>query len=141
MKQFKCYSELKALNTFEERFNYLKLNGDVGKDTFGFDRIINQQFYRSAEWKRIRDHVIVRDKACDLGILGNEIGGKVYIHHMNPITVDDIENATDYLLDPEYLICTSYDTHNAIHFGSYDYNKNKFVERTPNDTCPWKISH
>lgn len=136
---FRTYSELSKLQTFEERFDYLKLSGEVASDTFGFDRYINQQFYRSKEWKRIRDYVIVRDNGCNLGIPDNEIIGTIYIHHMNPLTVDDIEKSSDNLLNPEYLICVSMQTHNAIHYGTEDYkNKNKIVDRTSNDTCPWK---
>lgn len=135
----KKYSELKQLRTFEERFDYLKLNGQVGKDTFGFDRYLNQQFYKSKEWKQVRDYVIVRDNACDLGIPDNEIKGKIYIHHINPITVDDVTNSTSNLLDPNNLICVSYETHNAIHYGDSSYlERYQINERTMNDTCPWK---
>lgn len=135
----KTYSELQQLQTFEERFNYLKLGGSVGEDTFGFDRYINQTFYRSAEWKRVRNIVILRDSACDLGILDREVGGRVYIHHMNPITRQDVEESSEYLLNPDYLICVSMDTHNAIHYGDDSYLKrNKLVERSANDTAPWK---
>lgn len=135
----KRYSELKQMHTFEERFNYLKLNGQVGKDTFGFDRYLNQQFYKSKEWKQVRDYVIVRDNACDLGIPDNEIKGKIYIHHINPITVNDVTNSTENLLNPDNLICVSYETHNAIHYGDSSYlDINKITERTANDTCPWK---
>lgn len=123
------------LKTFEERFEYLKLNGSVGVDTFGFDRYINQTFYRSTAWKKIRDIVIVRDNACDLGMLGYELHDKIYIHHMNPITVKDIVSVTEYLTNPEYLICVSFSTHNAIHYSSDCIRK---VERKPNDMCPWK---
>lgn len=133
------YSELKQLSTFEERFKYLKLNGSVAADTFGFDRYLNQQFYRSEEWKKIRSHIIVRDNACDLGIEGYDLYGRIYIHHMNPICIDDISDATEFLLNPDFLICTSFDTHNAIHYGSNEYlNKTIINERTKNDTCPWK---
>ena len=133
------YSELSKLPTFEERYNYLKLDGQVGMDTFGFDRYMNQQFYRSKEWKDIRDYVITRDNGCDLGVAGNEIHGKIYIHHINPLMPSDIENSTDNLLNPEYLVCVSHATHNAIHYGDDSYlNKNKVIERTPSDTCPWK---
>lgn len=135
----KRYSELRQLNTFEERFNYLKLHGNIGSDTFGFDRYLNQRFYKSKEWKDIRNQVIIRDGACDLGIPGREINGKVYIHHLNPIDIDDIEESSDFLLNPDNLICVSLDTHNAIHYGDESYIKRKqIIERTPNDTCPWK---
>lgn len=135
----RTYSDLQQLHTFEERYKYLKLHGEVGNDTFGFDRYINQQFYKSKEWKDVRNQVIVRDNGCDLGVKGMQIKGKVYIHHMNPIDVNDISEATDYLLNPEYLICVSQDTHNAIHYGTKDYGKSKeIIKRAPNDTCPWK---
>ena len=138
-KSIKRYSELTQLNTFEDRFNYLKLSGVVGYDTFGFDRYMNQQFYRSKEWKKLRDQIIIRDNACDLGIPGREISGRVYIHHINPLTQDDITNSTENLFDPENLICVSQETHNAIHYGDSSYlEKNKVIERTPGDTCPWK---
>ena len=138
MMTIKRYSELIALPTFEERYRYLRLRGSVGKDTFGFDRYLNQNFYRSLEWKRVRDQVIVRDNGCDLGIEDRMIPGRVMIHHMNPITEHDILNATDILLNPEYLICVSHNTHNAIHFGDEDLLITNPIIRTPNDTCPWK---
>ena len=138
MMAIKCYSELIALPTFEERYRYLRLRGSVGKDTFGFDRFLNQRFYRSAEWKRVRDQVIIRDNGCDLGIEDRMIPGKVLIHHMNPITEKDIVHATDILLNPEYLICVSHVTHNAIHFGDENLLMPDLVVRTPYDTCPWK---
>ena len=134
----KTYSELIQYPTFEDRFKYLQLKGRVGKDTFGFDRYINQRFYRSIEWKRIRDQVILRDKGCDLGILGHEIYGRVIIHHMNPISAKDISDATDYLLNPEYLICVSHLTHNAIHYGDESILVTTPIERRKNDTCPWR---
>ena len=133
------YSELILLPTFEERFNYLKLDGTVAETTFGFDRYLNQQFYRSKEWRRLRDEIIVRDYGCDLGIEDYPIYGKILIHHMNPISDKDIINLSDYLLNPEYLISTTYDTHNAIHYGdSEQISYKEFTERTPNDTCPWR---
>lgn len=138
MTNIKTYSELIILPTFEERYRYLRLRGAVGKDTFGFDRYMNQKFYRSAEWKRIRDFVIVRDLGCDLGIEDREIRGKILIHHMNPITEKDIRYLTDILLDPEYLICVSHNTHNAIHYGDEDLLITAPIVRTKNDTCPWK---
>lgn len=134
----KTYSELKTLTTFEERFRYLKLNGKVGKDTFGFDRWLNQIFYKDPEWKSIRDYVIVRDNGCDLGIDGYEINGRILVHHMNPITKMDIVERTEYLLDPEYLISTVHRTHNAIHYGDESLLFTMPIERTRNDTCPWK---
>jgi hypothetical protein len=139
MKVIRTYSELSELQTYEERFEYLSLNGRVGEDTFGFDRYLNQQLYKSKEWKSVRDEVIIRDNGCDLGMEDYDIFGTIHVHHMNPLTSDDIINSTEYLLNPEYLICVSIDTHNAIHYGTKDYvNKNKLVTRKPNDHCPWK---
>ena len=134
----RTYSELITLPTFEERFKYLQLNGQVGKDTFGFDRYINQNFYRSLEWKRIRDKVILRDNGCDLGVEGYEIHGRILIHHMNPITTRDIESMSEYLLNPEYLISTVHNTHNAIHYGDESLLITAPIERRKNDTCLWK---
>lgn len=135
----RTYRELIALPTFEERFRYLKLNGTVGEDTFGFDRCINQQFYNSQEWRKLRDEIIVRDNGCDLGLTGYDIGGRILIHHMNPVTVRDIQERSQYLMNPEYLICVSHDTHNAIHYGDENQLRNKLpIERTKNDTCPWR---
>ena len=138
MRTIRSYSELIRLPTFEERFRYLKLDGLVGKDTFGFDRYLNQEFYRSKEWKEVRDFVIVRDNGCDLGMDGYEIVGRIYIHHMNPITVNDIVHSSDFLLNPDYLICVSHNTHNAVHYGDEDLLVTAPVERRKNDTCPWK---
>ncbi len=135
----RTYHELKSLKTFEERFRYLQIRGHVGIDTFGFDRIFNQQFYNSYEWKQIRAKVILRDNGCDLGVPGYDIPGKILIHHMNPISIQDIEQSTDILLDPEYLICTTHETHNAIHYGDEKILQSKvLVERRPGDTCPWR---
>ena len=134
----RTYSELISLPTFEDRYRYLQLNGAVGKDTFGFDRYINQQFYRSKEWQRIRDEVIIRDNACDLGMEGYEIHGRIYVHHMNPIMVRDIQSNSDYLMNPEFLICTTHRTHNAIHYGDENLLARAPIERTKNDTCPWR---
>lgn len=134
----RTYSELCLLKTFEERYEYLQLNGSVGRATFAYDRYLNQRFYRSEEWKRIRQHVILRDNGCDLGVEGFEIPTRVYIHHMNPIDVSDIVEATQFLTDPEYLICCSHKTHNAIHFGDKNQLITGPIERKPNDTCPWK---
>lgn len=138
MRTIRTYSELMRLPTFEERFRYLKLDGLVGKDTFGFDRYLNQEFYRSKEWKEIRDFVIVRDNGCDLGMDGHEIVGRIYIHHMNPITVNDIVHSSDFLLNPDYLVCVSHNTHNAVHYGDEDLLVTAPVERRKNDTCPWR---
>lgn len=134
----KTYSELIQFQTFEERFQYLQLNGSVGKETFGFDRYLNQIFYRSSEWKRIRDKVIIRDNGCDLGIEDRMIGNRILIHHMNPINDNDIIDLTDILLNPEYLICVSHKTHNAIHYGNEDLLVKPPTIRSKNDTCPWK---
>lgn len=134
----KSYRELSRLHTFEERFRYLRLRGDVGRDTFGFDRVFNQKFYNSSEWKRVRRKVILRDNGCDLGIPGHDISGVILIHHLNPITMKDIEDGSDALLDPDNLICTSHLTHNAIHYGDENLLPKNPIERKPNDTCPWK---
>lgn len=135
--KIRTYSDLILLPTFSERLEYLKLDGAVGQDTFGFDRCLNQQFYTSQEWRRLRDKIIIRDNGCDLGIDGYFISGSVYIHHMNPIAVRDILDQTDLLLNPEYLICVSRQTHEAIHYGGRPTNY-ELVERKLNDTCPWK---
>lgn len=135
----RSYTELSKLMSFEERFNYLRLDGRIGVDTFGFDRVFNQKFYQSTEWKRIRDYVIVRDLGCDLGIEGHEIyGQRILIHHMNPIRIDDITSGSKFLLDPEYLITTIHSTHNAIHYGDENHIIKAPIERSKNDTCPWR---
>ena len=134
----RTYSELITIPTFEERYKYLKIGGKVGEETFGFERYLNQEFYKSYEWQSIRRQVIVRDLGCDLGIEGREIHGKIIVHHMNPITIDDIIEASDFLLNPEYLICTLKSTHDAIHYGDESLLIKAPVERTKNDTCPWK---
>ena len=136
--KIRTYTELMQYQTFMERYNYLKLGGRVGEETFGFDRYLNQQFYKSREWRKIRDEVIIRDGACDLGIPDREIPSRIIIHHMNPITKYDIINQTEFLLNPEYMICTIKRTHDAIHYGDEDLLFNGFVERRPNDTCPWR---
>ena len=132
------YSELIRLKSFEERFEYLKLGGEVGKSTFGFDRYLNQAFYRSKEWKELRNHIIVRDHGCDLGVDGYDIYGKIYIHHMNPITINDLLNNKEYVFNEEYLISSTFDTHNAIHYGNFDLIDASLVKRRPNDTCLWR---
>lgn len=133
----KTYSELKTLSTYNERLKYLKLDGKVGADTFGLDRYLNQVFYRSAEWRRIRDMVIVRDNGCDLGIPELPIYGKVIIHHMNPLTVEDIlQDDPECMMNPEYLVCVSHSTHNAIHYGD-DSLLQEYIPRRANDTAPW----
>lgn len=134
----KTYSELITLPTFEERFRYLKLDGRVGEKTFGFDRYINQIFYKSKEWRSIRDYVIARDNGCDLGIEGHEIYGRALIHHMNPITKEDILNRSEFILNPEYLISTIKNTHDAIHYSDENLLITSPIERTKNDTCPWR---
>lgn len=134
----KTYSELIRLPTFEQRFDYLKLHGRIGEETFGFDRYIREKFLRSYEWKRIRDQIIIRDDGCDLALPDRGIFGEIIIHHMNPLTPDDIVHGSDFLFNPEYLICTSLLTHNAIHYGNKDSLILDPVERTPYDTCPWR---
>jgi hypothetical protein len=134
----KTYNELLKFNTFKDRFNYLKLGGKVGEDTFGFNRYLNQLFYTSSEWKRLRDSIIIRDCGCDLGIEGYEIGSGILIHHIEPITIIDIKNRDVKLLDPNNLICVSKRTHNAIHFGDESILYEDSFERFPNDTSPWR---
>lgn len=134
----KTYSELSKLKTFEERFEYLVENGIVGDRTFGGSRFLNQDFYRSKEWKRIRDLVIVRDKGMDLGVDGYPIHDRVVIHHMVPLKKEDIMYQTPFLIDPEYLISVSHQTHNALHYGSLNSSPQDYKPRRPNDTCPWR---
>lgn len=134
----KTYSELITFPTFKERYRYLRIGGVVGQETFGFDRYLNQLFYKSPEWLSVRDQVIFRDSGCDLGIPGREIYSKILVHHMNPITKEDILKRSDLLLDPEYLICTVKRTHDAIHYGDDSILWSDPVERSRNDTCPWK---
>ena len=134
----KTYSELSKLHTFEERFKYLSLSGIVGSETFGYHRWLNQVFYRSSEWKKVRDEIILRDNGCDLGIEGHEVFGRIIIHHINPISRRDIENRSYILLDPENLICTTHTTHNAIHYGDDELLITAPIERVRNDTCPWR---
>ena len=138
-KNIRTYSELSKLKTFRERYEYLKLDGTVGEETFGFDRYINQIFYKSEEWKRIRNYVITRDNGCDLGISDRKIVDSVIlVHHMNPITKEDIINKNEILLDPEYLITTIKPTHDAIHYGDESLLAEDLIVRSKNDTCPWK---
>ncbi len=134
----KTYSELAQLSTFRERFEYLKLDGTIGEDVFGFDRYLNQIFYKSKEWAAVRREVIIRDNGCDLGLDGYEIRGKILIHHMNPIRQQDILRRSDLLLNPEYLITTVLSTHNAIHYGDEKLLPIVPLERSRNDTCPWR---
>lgn len=135
----RCYSELVKLRTFEERYEYLRLSGKVGADTFGFDRYLNQKFYRSPEWKRVRRDIIIRDEGRDLGVEGYELQNGIYIHHMNPITPDELLHADPVIYDPEYLICVSFNAHNAIHYGDKSLLPRLPVERSMNDTCPWLL--
>lgn len=137
-KMIRTYSELIKLKTFKDRFEYLKLDGIVGEETFGFDRYMNQIFYKSREWTSVRRSVIIRDNGCDLGVEGYEIHGKILIHHMNPINLSGIVHKTDELLNPDYLITTVLSTHNAIHYGDASLLPVLPIERRANDTCPWK---
>lgn len=134
----RTYSELITLPTFEERYQYLRLDGRVGKETFGFDRWLNQRFYKDPEWRSIRDDVIIRDNGCDLGIEGRDIRSLIIVHHMNPITQEDILERRSILLDPENLICVTDRTHKAIHYGNKELLDKGPIIRTKNDTCPWK---
>jgi hypothetical protein len=137
MTIIRSYSELKRLDSFEERYDYLRLKGVVGEATFGFDRHINQALYQSNEWRNARRKAIIRDNGCDLGVFGYEIYGEILVHHMNPITVDDIVNRAELVLDPEFLITTTMNTHNAIHYGDQTLLRTPFVERIPGDTKLW----
>ena len=136
--KIRTYSELIMLPTYEERFRYLKLNGIVGRETFGFDRYLNQIFYNSGEWRSLRNEIIVRDNGCDLGMEGYDIHDRIYIHHMNPLMVRDIVESSEFLLNPEYLICTTFKTHQAVHYGDESFLEYAPIERRPNDTCPWR---
>ena len=134
----KCYTELSKLTTFNERFNYLKLDGIVGEETFGYDRILNQLLYKSKKWRKVRDEVLIRDNGGDLGLEDYPINGRAIIHHMNPITVEDVLNDKSEIFDPEYLITVSNSTHNAIHFSNENNLQKDPIERTQNDTCLWR---
>lgn len=139
MTHERTYTELSKLKTYEERFNYLLLRGKVGIETFGYDRYLNQILYTSPDWKKLRDMIIIRDNGQDLGLEGYPIYGRAIIHHINPITIDDVLDYSPDVFNPEYLICTSHKTHNAIHYGVEDYVKSmQVVERKPNDTIPWR---
>lgn len=138
MQMIKTYNELLKLPTWDERFKYLKLDASVGNETFGQNRFLNQDFYHSAEWRRLRDYIILRDNGCDLAVEGMQIYGKIYIHHMNPIVEKDIIHQTDFLIDPEYLICVSHNTHNLIHYGIEDLVNNDWTPRSEGDTCLWR---
>ena len=133
----RTYTQLMRLKTFDERFEYLNLLGKVGVDVWGAERYINQSFYKSKAWRDVRHEVIVRDCACDLGIKDREIYDRIIIHHMTPITIEDLENGSPYLLDPEYLICTSHTTHNALHYGDISQTPREYIERRPGDTKLW----
>lgn len=134
----RTYEELRRFKTFEERFRYLMLRGEVADVTFGHNRYLNQALYRSYEWKKVRDEVIVRDRGCDLGMEGYDIFEKILIHHMNPVTLDQIKEKDPILFDPRYLITTTHTTHNAIHYGDTKLIDDKPIERRPGDTCPWR---
>ena len=135
----RSYRELSRIPTFNERFEYLKLDGLVGEPTFGFERSMNQMLYSSSKWRRLRNQIILRDNGCDLGVEGFEIPDKIIVHHMNPMTVDDLKDFSDDVFDPEYLICVSQITHNAIHYGDSNLLPKKPIERRPGDTWPWKL--
>ena len=134
----KTYSGLIAIPKFEDRYSYLRLGGKVGEDTFGHSRYLNQVFYKSREWKNFRDYIIIRDNGCDLASPDRPISGRIYIHHINPITQDDILDRNELILDPENAICVSFDTHQAIHYGDSNLLRLDPIERRPNDTCPWR---
>lgn len=133
----RTYTKLIKLNTFIERYRYLKLNGSIGRETFGFDRHLNQQLYTSPRWRSLRDYIIVRDNGCDLGITDREVQGILIVHHLNEVTIDDIYNNRPYIFDPDNLICTSINTHNAIHYGDEGLLIKEVIERKPNDTILW----
>lgn len=137
MMNIRSYSEMSSLQTFDERFDYLKLGGGVGKSTFGFDRYINQQFYTSREWQDVRRYVILRDEGCDLGVVGYEIHTQLLIHHINPMLVDDIIHHAEWIIDPEFLITTTHNTHNAIHYGTDKPYPKVVIHRSPQDTKLW----
>lgn len=137
-KIIRCYKELIRIPTFHDRFEYLKLNGVVGDTTFGYERTLNQMLYTSSKWRRLRNQIILRDNGCDLGVDGFEIPDKIIVHHMNPMTLDDLKDFSDDVFNPEYLICVSHNTHNAIHYGDNNLLPREPIERRPGDTCPWK---
>lgn len=138
LSDLRCYRELIRLKTFDERFEYLKLKGIVGESTFGYDRYLNQLLYTSGEWRRIRRDIILRDNGCDLAVEGYDIPDIIIVHHMNPISVEDLIDFSEDVINPEYLICVSHDTHNAIHYGDRSLLTREPIERKPGDTCPWK---
>lgn len=134
----RTYSDLIAIKDFYERYEYLRLGGIVGKDTFGYYRYLNQAFYTSTKWKKIKRYIIIRDNGCDLAHEDFEIYGRIYVHHLNPITIEDLENETEFAMDPEFLVSTSFNTHNAIHYSDATLLPQLPVVRTPGDTCPWR---
>jgi len=139
MTNIRTYSELITIPTYEDRYAYLKLDGSVGRETFGFDRYLNQYLYqRSHKWRKARNAVIIRDNGCDLGVEGYDIRGRIIVHHMNIVTMDDILNEREWVFDPEYLICTTHNTHNAIHYGDENLLIKAPIVRRANDTCPWR---
>lgn len=133
----RSYSELRQIDDFEDRYEYLAIHGEVGASTFGFDRYLNQRFYRSTEWRHVRSHIIARDQGCDLGVIGYEIHDRIYIHHMNPMTSKELEAGDESIIDPEFLISTTHRTHNAIHYGDKNLLPKLLVERRPGDTKLW----
>lgn len=137
-EMIRSYSELIRIDDFYERFEYLKLNGKVGEDTFGFDRYLNQLLYNSTRWRRLRDEIIARDNGLDLGFCGRDIYDRLIVHHMNPITAEDIKQEKEHVFDPRFLITTSPATHRAIHYGDISLIRKPIIERRKNDTCPWK---
>lgn len=137
-KTIKSYSELMSFSTFEERYEYLRIGSKVGEATFGYDRYLNQILYRSPEWRRFRDQIIIRDNGCDLGCPDRELRERIIVHHINPITVEDVINRNPMVFDPENVICVSHNTHEAIHYGDEDLLVKNPIERKPNDTCPWR---
>ena len=139
MRHDRTYTELSKLKTFDERFKYLMLKGKIGIESFGYDRYLNQIFYKSPQWKKLRNQIILRDNGSDLGLAEYPILGRIIIHHLNPISIDDVLDSNPDVFNPEYLICTAHKTHNAIHYGMEDYIREyKVVERRPNDTIPWR---
>lgn len=138
MRTIRTYSELITIPTYEERFRYLQLNGQVGIETFGFDRWLVETFYHSQKWKHIRNEIIIRDLGCDMACDGYEIHGRIIIHHMNPLLKEDVIDMTEYLTNPDFLVCVTHDTHNAIHYGDSNLLQKAPIERKPNDTCPWR---
>ena len=134
----RCYKELSRIDGYEERFRYLKLVGQVGESTCGFDRYLNQIVYSSKRWKQVRNAVIIRDEGRDMGVEGYEIQGRIVIHHMNPISIEDAEKDSEFIYDPEFLICVAPITHNAIHYGDESLLPKDPIDRFPNDTCPWR---